>query len=290
MPTPLQAHAARINSKYLNSMNTAPQDSVLSRVRDIWWPSFIQAYEATGVVSLDRLDMFMDQSRTMLNDMAHAYARDEIPTGEGAKFLQLVNQFLKSNTGKMFERFVGLTIAHHLKITESNYCIWPFRNDMYRVDKRLQKEKFSVSIVLGGIKYSTPIDADLIIFSPEQDDKHIFMVSIKSTLKDRFHNVPFWNLLRVASTATEITHITTDHGAFIDSVKYISICTDLAEQQPDFAADGGPRNLLCFDASLLDGAFVTASRARGVTHSDNCLGSTRDAPFHRLSSFMSQIS
>ena len=130
MPTPLQIQSARINGQYLRMMNTAPQDSVLARVRDIWWEPYIQTYQDSGATSLDSLDLCMDRSRARLNEMAQAYARQKVPAGTGSRFTLYVNQFLKSNTGKMFERFVGLCIAHHLKTSNSDYCIWPFRDDM----------------------------------------------------------------------------------------------------------------------------------------------------------------
>ena len=161
---------------------------------------------------------------------------------------------------------------------------------MAEVDARLTREKFTVAKRLGPRQYKTAIDADLIIFSPNQETKPIYMVSIKSTLKDRFHNVPFWNLLRSLATNDTVQDITAEHRSFLRNVKYISICTDLAEEQPDFAAETGPRNMLCFDAALLDGAYVTASRANGVSASENCIGLERDAPFHRLSAFLAKLS
>ena len=130
--------------------------------------------------------------------------------------------------------------------------------------------------------------ADLIAFDPSGERDELFMISVKSTLKDRFHNVPFWNLLRRAAIGSEIQTVVARNSAVLERVSYIAACTDLALEQPDFADDAGPRNLLQIDAALLDGAFVTGSTTRGVlgaaTH--GAVGPDRDAPFMMLSTLL----
>ena len=72
----------------------------------------------------------------------------------------------------------------------------------------------------------------------------------------------------------------------LKKISYIVICTDLAKEQPDFNNPKGPRELLCIDAALLDGAFVTSKKAKGLGSNENCLGVNRDFPFYKLSSFL----
>lgn len=282
-------NSVQLNEWYLNAMTTAPADTVLGRVRDLWWPEFLAEVNATNLYEvMNRLDSFMDKSRHKLLSLAETYG-----TANGGdvadKRAQLRNQFLKSNTGKMFERFVGLTIAHSLRQTRSAYGILPFTSKALKLCRGLSRSSLEVSMKLGTISMRTAVDADLFIFRPDQPDSHLYLVSIKSTLKDRFHNVPFWNLLRRCAISDDFPEITASNKLRLTNSHYVAICTDLAEEQPDFGSDDGPRNLLQMDAALLDGAYVTSARARGVSENDNCIGPLRTAPFHRLSSFIRRL-
>ncbi|MCA9288732.1 MAG: hypothetical protein KDA05_09125 [Phycisphaerales bacterium] len=277
--------ARHLNSAYIALMDDAPADSVLRRVRDLWWPHFQASITSSDPLQcLNRLDAYMDLGRVALLSLAQSYGRTG-GKGDGAREVQLQNQFLKSNTGKMFERFVGMALAAVLARCDAPYCVQPFTQHSLGQCHGLNRDAFKVFINLGPNALSTHIDADLIAFNPDEVDSDIFMVSIKSTLKDRFHNVPFWNLLRLAALNVHSNRITAQNSAVLGKMKYIAICSDLANEQPDFGSDTGARQLLRVDAALLDGAYVTSSRARGVADSGAHLGTSRSEPFYFLSCF-----
>ena len=283
--------ARRFNTQYLESLRHAPANSALGRLRVLWWPSFLHACEAgpLGEV-LDGLDLFMNVGRAELHRLAEDYAEQQAPEGQISKKVQLRNQFLKSNTGKMFERFVGLALAQSLLTSDSRFCVLPFNDRSIRCCRGLTRESFRVAIQMGATTLRTIIDSDLFIFDPDSETSDFFLVSIKSTLKDRFHNVPFWNLLRRAAVSEEsFPEITVESPGILSRAKYIAICSDLAQEQPDFGTSGGARMLLQVDAALLDGAYVTASRAQGVAHTGRHLGHDRDAAFFRLSNFFDYL-
>ena len=279
------------NKWYLETMIKAPKESVLGRVRTLWWPSFIAKLKnSTSIGFMDSLDIFMDKSRDKLKRMAVIYAKENAPR-QRDKQMQLQNQFLKSNTGKMFERFIGLTIAAALRHFNLPYSIVPFNNEAFALiaDKvKMSKEEFTVKINNCEGAESN-IDSDLLLFSNDAPDKFVVMISVKSTLKDRFHNVPFWNLLRRCSVSDDFPEIVPTNKTLLRNVYYIAICTDLAEEQPDFASEEGPRNLLQLDASLLDGAFVTASKAKGLNNTLDCFGIKRPYAFNPLTSFINYL-
>jgi hypothetical protein len=283
-------NAHEVNTRYLESMTkaTAEKEPVLFRVARLWWPHFIKDYETYGLVTLDRLDVYMNESRTQLRTMAEDFASGQLSNRDSDQYRQKVNQFLKSNTGKMFERFIGLSISYALLSNGSKYSIWPFRSDLNSVCPYLHKDNFQIKCKLGEKEYSTAIDCDLIVFPPENPDSTYYMLSIKSTLKDRFHNVPFWNLLRLC--AINQTHnLNAENAAVLSKAKYVAACTDLAEEQPDFSNESGPRNLLCLDAAILDGAYVTSSKAKGLGGDDNHFGESRTNAFYPLSKFLSML-
>lgn len=287
-------NSLQINQKYLDQMyNAKPSDKVFSRIRDFWWPHFLSSYSKNPTECLDALDLCMDAGQERLRLAANDHA---VSFGfkEGSKeHIQRVNQVLKSSTGKMFERFIGLAIAHALLTNKSKYSIWGFRSDLSKFSTEIEPKNFEVSMMLSGREFSTPVDADLLVFDPTKCENDVYMISVKSTLKDRFHNVPFWNLVRALSLSQSndcvIQKITPKNGKRLSSAKYVSVCSDLANEQPDFGSEDGPRNLLCFDAILLDGAYVTASRAKGVKRSKNHFGNDRAEPFSPLSCFVEML-
>lgn len=279
-----------INRLYLDMMYCAGggSDKTLQRIRTLWWPHFVEDYSQRGDECLNSLDIYMGESRADLQRLAQEYARTRTSVPDRQR--QLASQFLKSNTGKMFERFIGLSIAHSLLESQSPYAIWPFRADLSGVCSYLNKDSFRVGCRLGGVEYITPIDCDLIIFNPLDACADFYMLSIKSTLKDRFHNVPFWNLLRVCAL-NDLHSIRAEDNvkSLLSKAKYVAACTDLAEEQPDFSNVDGPRNLLCLDAALLDGAYVTSSKATGLGNDENHFGAIRSAPFYPLTRFISML-
>ena len=152
---------------------------------------------------MNALDSFMDKGRQQMLKMAADYAKEKHGDADIAKSVQLQTQVLKSNTGKMFERFVGLAIAYALHELDAPYCIIPFSEPFLKRFTGFTRENFAVSVKLGAKSIETHIDADLCAFNPENIGGEFFMVSVKSTLKDRFHNVPFWNLLRARAYANK---------------------------------------------------------------------------------------
>jgi hypothetical protein len=283
-------NASEVNNRYLDTMLKADpvKNKVLHRVRELWWPHFIKSFELDPQSSMNQLDLSMNISRTELKNLAEEFAKEKIEDGDLDLIRQRVNQFIKSNTGKMFERFIGLAIAHYLKENNSKYAIWPFRKDLNHVCNYLKKEQFEINCQLGESIYKTAIDSDLIIFSPENRKSNFYMLSIKSTLKDRFHNVPFWNLLRVCAVHN-IHNLSASDLDILSRVKYVAACTDLAKEQPDFSNHQGPRNLLCLDAAILDGAYVTSSSAVGLGNDDNHFGKNRSQAFYPLSKFIEML-
>jgi len=281
--------AKELNALYLKEMAEAPENTVLGRIRLLWWKPYIDAVETQGLLDpLDCLDVFMNAGRKRLSEMASDYGKLKA-NGNQPKIIQLSNQFLKSNTGKMFERFVGLSIAYVLYKADVDYSILPFRKDMRKHCANLANESLKVTVQLGKNSWHTTVDADLFLFNPTSATGEIYLISVKSTLKDRFHNVPFWNLLRQCAISHDFKNIIARNEKLLRRIKYIAVCTDLAEEQPDFASSSGPRNLLLIDASLLDGAYVTASKALGVSNDKPLIGPNRSAAFHSLSSFVSML-
>ena len=287
----INMNAKEINQKYLNTMRfSTDTEKVLLRIKQLWWPHFEQCFSDQGPGSvLDNLDISMGSGRLKLNRMAADYAKSEGAIEGTSRHIQLAGQFLKSNTGKMFESFIGLAVAHALSEAKSEYCIMPFRNNNLGLCWGTTPESLEVVVKTSRTSYVTKIDADLFCFNPSDAKADIYLISIKSTLKDRFHNVPFWNLLRHAAVSRVMPHLEAKDEAFLRKVKYVAICSDLAAEQPDFSSEDGPRNLLSLDASLLDAAYVSSSRARGLGIGRNHMGLERDYPFYPLSSFYSHL-
>ena len=282
--------ALRLNIAYLNEMNVAPLSTVLGKIRDLWWAPFLEGLRQEGPkLTLNKLDAFMSPGRERMVEMATAHAdADAVPGTDRHRLL--ATQFLKSNTGKMFERFVGLALAQCLVDVSADYCVLPFRAREISRMSGLQRDDFRVDFVFGEGSLFTHVDADMFAFNPTDPDADVFMISVKSTLKDRFHNVPFWNLLRRAAVSHDFEEIVPGNRDFLARVRYVAVCSDLAEEQPDFATEAGARNLLQVDASLLDGAYVSASRARGLP--DDCtdsLGDVRKHAFYRYSCFYERL-
>jgi hypothetical protein len=283
--------ARELNGLYLSELANASKDeAVLMRVRELWWPSYLKRFAKNSASAINALDLSMDDGRNQLHKMASAYAAGLDLEPNTAKHTQRVTQFLKSNTGKMFERFVGLAIAHALKEADAPYCILPFRSEMVRLCHGAEKDWFAVQVKLGEKVLQTPIDADLFAFNPDSKTAEIFLISIKSTLKDRFHSVPFWNLLRTTAITGSMSHVSAVRKDFLKKLRYVVVCSDLAEEQPDFSAEAGPRNLIALDAALLDGAYVSASKAKGLGSDALHLGTKRNAAFYPLSSFLASLS
>lgn len=286
----MSSEARVLNQTYIAEMHAAPAASVLGRVRDLWWPGFTADVETLGAeTTLDQLDLAMDMGREALFELAVAHATSK-GGGDIDSERQRANQFLKSNTGKMFERFVGLALAHCLELADAPYAVMAFKNANFGYCHGISRSDFEVKFKFGDGTLRTSIDADIFAFNPIDPVADVYMISVKSTLKDRFHNVPFWNLLRRAAVSTDFAEVEASNHAHLSRMKYIAVCSDLAQEQPDFGTDAGARNLLQIDASLLDGAYVTASRARGLpTDCNNHLGDVREHAFYKYSCFYGHL-
>lgn len=271
-------------------MNRA-DSGVLKIVRDLWWKPFVENHKSAGPEhSLDTLDAFMNVGRDQLMRFSNEYAGSkgfEVGTDEHR---QRASQYIKSNTGKAFERFVGLALAYSLSSAESRFCVQPFRKKEINRIPGMNRDDFKVTFVFGNGSLFTHIDADLFVVDPEDSQGALYLVSVKSTLKDRFHNVPYWNLLRHAAVSDDFPGVKPAKHDVLSQLKYVAVCSDLAKEQPDFGSDKGARNLLQVDASLLDGAYVTASKAKGLP--DDCtdsLGDIRQHAFYRYSCFYKHL-
>jgi len=284
----VSSKARQLNALYLQEMETGALP-VLRRIRDLWWPEFIKAVKRDGAAqTLDQLDVIMNSGRRALFGLAAAHGTSSGVDAESRR--QRTSQFLKSNTGKMFERFAGLALAYCLQEVDSPYAVMGFRTDNLKYCHGLSRNDFRVAFKFGDGTLSTPIDADIFAFDPVSPEADIYMISVKSTLKDRFHNVPFWNLLRRAAISGDFPEVQAENVDLLSRVKYVAICSDLAEQQRDFGTEAGARNLLRIDASLLDGAYVTASKALGLPNDcDNHLGDIRKHAFYRYSCFFGHL-
>lgn len=287
----MSIEAKAINAKYLAKMQNATETSekAFYRIREFWWPHFISSFSTAPRQTLDQLDLCMDAGQAQLRQVATNHATNLGFAANSPEHIQRVTQVLKSNTGKMFERLIALSIAHALHTFDSDYCVWSFTADLAEITNVINKDELVVSVKLLGASYQTAIDADFLIFDPNNADADYFLVSIKSTLKDRFHNVPFWNLLRHIAITKALSNVTPADVDALKRPKYIAVCSDLAEEQPDFSATSGPRNMLCLDAALLDGAYVTASRAKGLGGTGTHLGHDRSAPFFPLNTLISHL-
>lgn len=280
----MTAEARDLNQMYLTQMHEANEDTTLGRVRDYWWSAFISSYETHGAgPALDQADVYMKARETEFREVAAEHAATRGNPGT-ARYFTSLNNFIKSNVGKMFERFAGPALAYCLLEVDAPYCVLPFRADMAGFIPGKSYDSFRANFRFGDGTLYTHIDADAFAFNPTDPDADIFMMSMKSTLKDRFHNVPFWNLLRRAAVSGDFPEVVPVDRDTLERLKYVAICSDFAEEQPDFGTEAGARNLLQIDASLLDGAYVTSSRARGLP--DDCtnhLGEVRQHAFYRYS-------
>ena len=282
----MSSRAKILNDLFLQEMRVG-RTRTLVRIRDLWWDEFESHCDQNGASeSLDQLDSFMEVSRDRLNVLARLHADKKGHSPGTDEYRQAETQFLKSNTGKMFERFVGLALCHALVLADSPYCLLPFRGDTLEHCSGMKMEDLSVKFSFADDSLATSIDADLFAFNAMDPNDEIFLLSIKSTLKDRFHNVPFWNLLRRASLSQDMPDVVAVNPQVLKHIKYVAICSDLAEEQPDFGTEAGARNLLKIDAALLDGAYVTSSRAKGLPEDcTNHFGNTREHAFYRYSCF-----
>ena len=287
----MSAEARAVNRAYLASMRDAGANTGLGRIRDLWWPEYLDLIERVGVrEALNTLDECMFAVQDQFMEMAARFARDRGFELGSDVYRVSVTQFVKSNLGKMFERFCGLALAHALVEGDGRYCIQPFRDRELRQCQGLGRDRFRVGIVFGDGHLFTPIDADLFAYNPTDADDELFLMSVKSTLKDRFHNVPFWNLLRRAAVSGDFPDIVPDDRELLERVRYVAICSDIAQQQPDFGTEAGARNLLQIDAALLDCAYVASSRARGLPPDcANQLNAVRQHAFYRYGCFLDHL-
>ena len=246
----------------------------------------MKSYVEDGIErALDQADVYMLGQKELFLAVADEYAQRREAPGT-ARHALLMNQFVKSNIGKMFEKFAGVALAQALLDSDAPYAVLPFRADTVALIQHKSRDSFRVGFRFGDGSLFTHIDADAFAFNPTNSESPIYFLSMKSTLKDRFHNVPFWNLLRRAAVSDDFPEIIPVDRDALSRLRYIAVCSDFAEEQPDFGTVAGARNLLKIDASLLDGAYVSSSRAGGLPDDcDNHMGDVRPHAFYRYSCF-----
>jgi len=282
--SPMTAAARKLNALFLAEMTNSEADSVLGRVRDVWWSAFVDTFISEGAAAaLDQADVYMLGRKAEFLKVARDYASSKVAS-DSSDYVVRLNQFVKSNIGKMFEKFAGLSLAYALYEADAPYCVLPFRAEHLRRIPGKTRQSFRVGFDFGDGSLFTHIDADAFVFCPTDSDAAIYFLSMKSTLKDRFHNVPFWNLLRRAAISADFPEIIAADPDALARLRYVAVCSDFAEEQPDFGTDAGARNLLKVDASMLDGAYVTSSRAKGLpADCKDHLGDVRQHAFYRYS-------
>lgn len=172
-------------------MAAASPDTALGRVRNIWWDTFKARCRSHGTrTAIDTLDLAMYDSRPEMARRAGSYATASGASQDSERWRLLASQFMKSNTGKMFERLVGLALAYALNELDAPYCVLPCRTDTLHYCHGMTRSDLAVRFVFGDGTLYTHIDADLMAFNPSARRADIYLISVKSTLKDRFHNVP----------------------------------------------------------------------------------------------------
>jgi hypothetical protein len=184
-----------------------------------------------------------------------ANADDKVRT----KLEQSRRQAVKSNAGKIFERYVGYALAKALQGT--GWAVWHNRQDA--------KEKlgFAPSEYLSIVKQlkdneeiAVEIEGDLLISRPGVPDYPLIVVSIKSTLKDRLHNVTMWQLAKNISLDENMSKklgLVAKNPQKLNRVYYCLACADIAQEQRDLQTT--PRRKIKFDVSFLDFAFAAVA-------------------------------
>lgn len=289
--SPIQFTSDQINEAYINSLDDASGE-VFRRLKEYVAPRHIakiQELQSSGVEkpafkSLDYLgDILLDSYADVRGDIRRSLTAKQGNTPNPEKLEQSVMQGIKSNAGKIFERYVGYALA--LALNGTGWAVWHNRQDAKEMFGFNTSETLQVYTEFNGQEISIDIEGDVLIARPNEPESPLIVVSIKSTLKDRLHNVALWGLVkRVASNqiASEAVSLKARHPEKLRRVVYILACADTAQEQRDLAE--APRRKIQFDVALLDFAFAAVSTAEAQHLSQEISDSGRGADlFHRLS-------
>ena len=202
---------------------------------------------------------------------------------EKAKLRQKRMQAVKSNAGKIFERYVGYAIARALVGT--GWAVWHNSRDAKRVFGFDPREWLTVTKEFGDNTVTVDIEGDLLIARPNDEHGSLVLLSVKSSLKDRLHNVPMWNLVKEIALDDGMSRklgLTARNPDKLRRVVYCLACSDIAEEQRDLDVD--PRAKIKFDVALLDYAFASVASPDATHLSEVISAEGREGTFfHRLS-------
>ncbi len=196
---------------------------------------------------------------------------------------QSARQAVKSNAGKIFERYVGYALATAL--TGTGWAVWHNRQDAKDWLGLDPADYLSITKVFEDEEIPVDIEGDLLITRPGDEDSPLMVVSIKSTLKDRLHNVTMWQLAKDIALDPHLSKklsLTAKNPEKLARVIYCLACADTAQEQPDLAAE--PRRKIKFDVSFLNYAFaaVASNEASYLASIVSEKGRGSDL-FHRMS-------
>lgn len=217
----------------------------------------------------------------VLEDIKVRYPEEGVEQKVADKNRQSLMQSVKSNAGKVFERYVGYAVARALHGT--GWAIW---HNTASAEKALgikPSDWLKVTKKYGEKEVTIEIEGDLLIAMPGKEDGFLILLSVKTSLKDRFHNVALWNLVKVIAADDEMAEkigIKAVNKEKLQKVIYCVAASDIAEEQKDLAEE--PRKKIKFDAALLDYAFAAVD----ADHLASTLGDDGRGEdlFHRLSS------
>ena len=261
---------------------------VVERINRLWWPNYLTMASKNRKDAINKLDLAMGGPGPLRNE-ARSFCLESGEIEGTPRFIQRFNQFLKSNTGKMFERLIIFSISENLLHHDSDFVCLPYVKSV----KELMSEDpniFNINVTLGEKNFFSDLDADAVVFNPENPlDNEIYFLTMKSTLKDRLHSAIFLNLLRYVALGDSQERVTSNSPEILHRLNYVLVCTVLAEEQPDLNSEDGPICMIGLDVALLDGAFVTGDTVKAVGNEGPFFGKGRSHPFHWLSRFIDML-
>ena len=232
-----------------------------------------RAADACSEILLDARDDVMEDYESGLASGLTAEAR-----------AQKTMQAGKSNAGKIFERFSAYAVSRAL--TDTEWAVWKDTADLEDVIGLPKAELLSVTRRAFGRDVNVLLEADYIVFRPENPEQSLVFVSTKSSMKDRLHNVTMWAiLLDVLRSDDAKAHLQLDavHLETLRNSRYVLVTGDIAAEQPDLRGKDA-RELLQFDASFCDAAFAAVTEEWNASLPGDVRDvDTRDTAFYRLS-------
>lgn len=289
--TPLLS-ATEINNAYLADLKKS-EGIVFTRLQEFIVPRHeakIEELKASGEQkpAFKALDFVGDILRAAYPQVK-ADIETKIPIPDSAdektrvKVEQSRRQAVKSNAGKIFERYVGYALATALQGTE--WAVWHNRRDAKTLLGFDPSQHLLITKQFEDEEIAVEIEGDLLIARPGDPDSPIILFSIKSTLKERLHNVTMWQLAKNIALDPDMSKkmgLVAKNPSKLERVLYCLACSDTAQEQPDLAKE--PRRKIKFDVSFLDYAFAAVA-SNEVSHLASVIskqGRGKDL-FHRMS-------